>query len=177
MNEVKNLLFKSSMIYGLIMGLFWAFKYVFFMLSVSYPFLSFVYWGLTFTVPFLLALLILHFRILSPYKISFSRDWSLGVLIFFFAALIVSLEHYIFYAYLAPPDYIADSLQSAIGVIKDSGLSNDVKETIEAMPTPTPIQMTIQGLFNNIMYGAIVSIPVAIITSRIKTKFKNIERQ
>ena len=176
MKDEKNLLLKSAMVYGLIMGLFWAVKYVFFALSVSFPFLSFVYWGLTFSVPFLLATLILHFRVYAPDNISFSRDWTLGVLIYIFAALFVSLEHYVFYRYLAPPNFIADSMNSAIALINESGVSEEVKETVEAMRTPTPIQMTIQGIFNNILYGVIVSLPVALITSRIKIKNKNIER-
>lgn len=176
MKDEKNLLFKSAMVYGFIMGLFWAFKYIFFVLSLSYPFLSFVYWGLTFSVPFLLTVLILHSRIYLPNKISFSHDWVLGVLTYVFAALFVSLGHYIFYRYLAPPNYIADSLNSAIDLIRNSGVSEDVKETVENMHTPTPIQMTLQGIFNNILYGAIFSVPVALITSRIRIKNKNIEK-
>lgn len=176
MKDVKNLLLKSSMMYGLIMGLFWAFKYIFYMLSISYPFFSIIYWGLTFSVPLLLALLILHFRVVSPGGVSFSRDWTLGVLIFFFAALVVSLEHYIFYRYVAPPNFIADSFSSAIDILKDSNLSEEVKSTIESMATPTPIQMTIQGLFNNLFYGILIAIPVAAITSRLKKNIKNIEK-
>lgn len=168
----RNMLLKSAMVYGLIMGLFWAFKYVFFVLSVSYSFFSFVYWGLTFFVPFLLAVLILHSRVYLPNRISFSQDWSLGVLIYVFAALFVSLEHYIFYRYLAPPNFIADSLSSAIALINNSGVSQEMKETVEAMATPTPIQMTIQGIFNNILYGIVVSFPVAFITNRINVKIK-----
>ncbi|MDD4515057.1 DUF4199 domain-containing protein [Massilibacteroides sp.] len=177
MKDVKDLLLKSAMIYGLILGLFWAFKYVFFILSISYPFLSFVYWGLTFSVPFLLALLILHFSILVPENRNFARDWTLGVLIFFFAALVVSLEHYVFYRYLAPPNYIADSLNSAIDLIRNSGVNEDVKKAVESMSQPTPIQMTLQGIFNNVLYGVFVSLPVASITSRIKIKTKNNRKQ
>lgn len=168
MKDEKKLIFKGTMIYGLAMGLFWAFKYIFFVLGVSYPFFSFVYWTLTFIVPILLLLFIMHFRVHWLDKMSFSRDWGLGVLIYTFAALFVSLAHYIFYRYLAPPNYIADSLNSAIGLIINSGISEEVKETVEAMPTPTPIQMTLQGIFNNILYGVVVSIPVALITSRIQ---------
>lgn len=176
MKDEKNLLLKSAMTYGLIMGIFWAFKYIFFVLGVIYPTWSYVYWGLTFSVPFLLATLILHFRAVSPDKVSFTRDWTLGILIFVFAALIVSLAHYIFYRYLAPTNYILDSLSAAMAMINESGVSEDVKEAVKAMPTPTPIQMTIQGIFNNILYGVVVSFPVALITSRIKIKSKNIEK-
>lgn len=156
------------------MGLFWAFKYVFFILSLSYSFLSVVYWGLTFSVPFLLATLILHFRVLEPDNISFSRDWMLGVLIYIFAALIVSLEHYVFYRYLAPPNFISDSLKSTVDLIATSRVTEDVKQTIQSM---SPIQMTLQGIYSNILYGVVFSIPVALVTSRIRTKFKNIEKR
>lgn len=168
MGNAKNEFIKCSMVCGLVMGLFWAFKYIFFILGIPYPFLSFVYWGLTLFVPVLLAVLIIHSRTLLGNTISFTRDWALGILIFFFAALFVSLEHYLFYYYFAPDNYISDSLQSAVSLLNKSGMSDELKETVGSMPTPTPIQMAIQGIVNNVIYGVIVTLPVAAVTSRIK---------
>jgi hypothetical protein len=163
------------MSYGWGMGLFWAFKYIFFILGVSYPFFSLIYWGLTFLVPFFLALFLIHFHLVLPKRISFARDWTLGVLIFFFAALIVSLEHYAFFRYFAPPDYIADSIKSAMDMVESSTLSEEVKKAVASKLTPTPILMTLQGIFNNLMYGALVSFPVALFTSCFKVNDKYFE--
>lgn len=166
--EEKDLFIKCAMFHGFLMGLFWAFKYIFFILGVANAFFSYVYWGLTCLVPFFLALLILHARLQFLGNISFGRQWLLGVLIYAFAGVFVSLAHYAFYRYFAPPEFIADSLNSAIRVIGDSGVSPDIKAAVEAMPTPTPIQMAIQGIFNNILYGIIFSFPVVFYTNRIK---------
>ncbi len=176
MNSMRKLLLKSAMNYGLIMGLFWGFKYIFFILGAFFSFFSFIYWGLTLIVPFLLLMLLLRFQVFFAHNLSFSRDWTLGILIFVFAALFVSLEHYVFYRYLAPADYIADSLSSAITLINQSGISEEVKNAIEAMSIPTPIQMTVQGILNNILYGVVVSLPVAMLSSRIKVIGKNTEK-
>lgn len=167
MNIEARIILMCSMRYGQKMGFFWVFKYVFFILGVSWPFFSYVYWGLTFLVPLILAYYLLHNRMFSM-STTFLKDWSLSILIFFFSALIVSLAHYIFYQFLAPPNYIADSFQSAVDVVMNSGASDLLKETMAALPTPTPIQMTLQGILNNVFYGVIVSLPVAAITSRIK---------
>ncbi|MDD4659516.1 MAG: DUF4199 domain-containing protein [Massilibacteroides sp.] len=177
MEKTKDILFRSSMSYGLLMGLFWAFKYIFFIFSISSPFLSFIYWGLTAFVPIVLGFFLLHFHLISPYNITFRRDWALGVLIYFFAALFVSLEHFVFYRYFAPPGFISESLQSTIDVIRDSDLSENVKEAVAAMPAPTPIQMTLQGIVNNLIYGILISFPVALFTYRFKVKIKNNEKK
>lgn len=166
--EGKDTFIRCAMYHGFLMGLFWAFKYIFFILGVSNAFFSYFYWGLTCLVPIFLAVLILHARVESLGNISFGRQWLLGILIYAFAAVFVSLVHYAFYRYFAPPEFIADSLNSAIQAIRDSGVSQEVKAAVEAMPTPTPILMTIQGIFNNILYGIIFSFPVIFYTNRVK---------
>ena len=49
--ENKSYLLKGAMTYGLIMGIYWAAKYIFFILSLSVPTMSVVYLALTLVVP------------------------------------------------------------------------------------------------------------------------------
>ena len=51
--ENKSYLLKGAMTYGLIMGIYWAAKYIFFILSLSVPTMSVVYLALTLVVPVL----------------------------------------------------------------------------------------------------------------------------
>ena len=166
MEQERNLLLNNSMIYGLIMGTYWVVKYIFFIGSVSYPSASFIYWGMTLSVPFLLYSLMKHFRISTKRPVGFMELWRMGVLIFFFSALIVSLAHFVFYRFLAPPDLIVNSMEFAKNIIDGSQLSSEVKESFRSVGTPTPILMTLQGIVNNVIGGIFISIPIAAIVSR-----------
>jgi len=126
MEENKNLLLKGAMTYGLAMGIYWVVKYIFFIFSVSVPSLSLVYWLLTLAVPFIAYYMTKRYRHDIGGRISFFHAWRFGTMLYFFAALIVSL--------------------SKIRI--------------------SPIHMAIQGIFNNVFYGIILSIPVAALLCR-----------
>ncbi len=169
MEENKSLLIKSTMFYGLLLGIFWVIKYIFFILGVSYPTMGVVYWVLTPVTIVLAYIFTKTYKIQIGGKISFFHAWQFGILLYFFAGLIVSIAHYVFYQYLAPPDYINNSMDLAISMMKEMDLNEQMKEAIDKMTTPTPIQMAIQGLFNNILYGVILSIPIAALLCRNNT--------
>lgn len=168
MDNNKTLLVKSAMTYGLALGIYWVVKYIFFTLSISIPELYYIYLGLTFAVPFI------AYYLTKKYKnndlngqISFFHAWRFGTMLYFFAALIVSLAHFIFYQYIAPADFIAKSMAILTDQLKQMQADSSFVETIESVETMsktnvlTPIHMAIQGIFNNIFYGIILSIPVA----------------
>jgi hypothetical protein len=166
MEENKSLLMKSAMFYGLLLGVFWAIKYVFFILGVSTPSFQIVYWVLT-PLTLLFAYIFTNtYKFLIGGKISFFHAWQFGILLYFFAALIISLMHYAFYRYIASPDFISSSMSQAISLMKDMDLNMQLKEALDQMTVPSPIQMAIQGIFNNVFYGVILSIPVAALLCR-----------
>ena len=139
MEENKGLLLKSAMTYGLAMGIYWVIKYLFFIFSNTIPALNIVYLVLTLLVPFIAYYLTKRYKQDIGGKISFFHAWRFGTMLYFFAALIVAL--------------------------KDSQVSTEVMEAV-GRTNFTPIHMAIQGIFNNIFYGIILSIPVAAIICR-----------
>lgn len=165
MEENKGLLLKSAMTYGLAMGVFWVIKYLFFIFSNTAPSLNIVYLSLTVLVPFIAYYLAKRYRQDVGGRISFFHAWRFGTLLYFFAALIVALEHFVFFQFIAPPDFLANSVNQMVEVLKDSQVSTEVIETV-GRTNFTPIHMAIQGIFNNIFYGIILSIPVAAIVCR-----------
>ena len=156
MEENKGLLLKCAMSYGLAMGIYWVIKYLFLIFGYSIPSLIFIYEGLSLAVPLIAYYLTKRYRQDIGGSISFFHAWRFGIMLYFFAALIVSIEHFIFFQFIAPPDFLNNTMNS---------------EVIEVISRTnfTPIHMAIQGIFNNIFYGIILSIPVAALVCRKQT--------
>ena len=135
------------------------------MLSLQMPLLSSLYWGLTIMVPYIAYHLTKRYRTQLGGKIGFFHAWQFGILLYFFAALIVSLAHYGFYRYVAPDDFLSNSISEAVTLLQNSQIDNQLIQSIQEIRI-TPIQMAIQGIFNNLFYGIIFSIPVAALLCR-----------
>ena len=168
MEENKGLLLKSAMTYGLAMGIFWVIKYLFFIFSNTVPALNIIYIVLTLTVPFIAYYLTKRYKQDIGGKISFFHAWRFGTMLYFFAALIVALEHFVFFQFIAPPDFLNNTMTQAIVALKNADFNSEVIEAISRTNFP-PIHMAIQGIFNNIFYGIILSIPVAALVCRKQT--------
>ena len=164
MNENKSLLVRSSATFGLFMGIYWMIKYIFFILGLSSEMMNTIYWGLTLAVPMIAYRFTQRYRLMIGGKIGFFHAWQFGVLLYFFAALIVSLIHYIFYRYIAPPDLLSTAMNQTIELLKQSNATEEMVESISNVRL-TPIQMAIQGILNNVFYGVLFSLPVALIVS------------
>lgn len=156
------------MSYGLVMGIYWVVKYIFNMFSPYYPSLIVVYWGMSLLVPYIGYVLTKRYRDDLGGSISFSQAWRFGVLLYFFAALIVSVMHYIFYRFVAPPDYMANAVSQTIESLKQMQVESQVIQSIETLNF-SPIHLALQGILNNILYGIIFSIPVAGLLCRKKS--------
>lgn len=165
MEENKSLLLKSAMSYGLAMGIFWVIKYLFLIFGYSIPALSLIYMVLSIAVPFIAYHMTKRYRDEIGGQISFFHAWRFGTMLYFFAALIVSLEYFIFFQFIAPRDFVPNIITTLVQTLQNSEVDAKIIDSISQMNF-TPIHMTIQGIFNNIFYGIILSIPVAAILCR-----------
>ena len=156
------------MSFGFGMGCYWVFKYLFFMFSLQMPLLSSLYWGMTIMVPYIAYRFTKRYREQLGGQIGFFHAWQFGILLYFFAALIVSLAHYGFYRYIAPDDFLTNSISEAVNLLQNSQIDNQLIQSLQEVRI-TPIQMAIQGIFNNLFYGIIFSIPVAALLCRNNT--------
>ena len=178
MEENKGLLLKCAMSYGLAMGIYWVIKYLFLIFGYSIPSLIFIYEGLSLAVPLIAYYLTKRYRQDIGGSISFFHAWRFGIMLYFFAALsapflrlsrrCVSIEHFIFFQFIAPPDFLNNTMTQAIVALKNADFNSEVIEAI-SRTNFTPIHMAIQGIFNNIFYGIILSIPVAALVCRKQT--------
>ena len=154
MEENKGLLLKCAMSYGLAMGIYWVIKYLFLIFGYSIPSLIFIYEGLSLAVPLIAYYLTKRYRQDIGGSISFFHAWR--------------IEHFIFFQFIAPPDFLNNTMTQAIVALKNADFDSEVIEAI-SRTNFTPIHMAIQGIFNNIFYGIILSIPVAALVCRKQT--------
>lgn len=158
----------AAMSYGFSLGIFWIVKYIFYMFSMRFSYLVVIYWGMSLVVPYLAYLLTKRYREDLGGVISFSQAWRFGVLIYLFAAMLVSVMHYVFYRFVAPPDFLSSAVEQTIASLKQMQVDSKVISSIESMNF-SPIHMALQGILNNIFYGIILSLPVATLVCRRKS--------
>ena len=158
----------AAMSYGFSLGIFWIVKYIFYMFSMRFSYLVVIYWGMSLVVPYLAYLLTKRYREDLGGVISFSQAWRFGVLISLFAAMLVSVMHYVFYRFVAPPDFLSSAVEQTIVSLKQMQVDSKVISSIESMNF-SPIHMALQGILNNIFYGIILSLPVAALVCRRKS--------
>ena len=158
----------AAMSYGFSLGIFWIVKYIFYMFSMRFSYLVVIYWGMSLVVPYLAYLLTKRYREDLGGVISFSQAWRFGVLLYLFAAMLVSVMHYVFYRFVAPPDFLSSAVEQTIVSLKQMQVDSKVISSIESMNF-SPIHMALQGILNNIFYGIILSLPVAALVCRRKS--------
>lgn len=158
----------AAMSYGFSLGIFWIVKYIFYMFSMRFSYLVVIYWGMSLVVPYLAYLLTKRYREDLGGVISFSQAWRFGVLIYLFAAMLVSIMHYVFYRFVAPPDFLSSAVEQTIASLKQMQVDSKVISSIESMNF-SPIHMALQGILNNVFYGIILSLPVAALVCRRKS--------
>lgn len=166
--EEKNSLLKWAMTYGLFMGLYWAFKYIFFILSCVYMQFSLVFLFLSMAVPFIAYYFTKKYRDQGlGGSISFYHAWRFGIMLYFFAALIVAVVHFIIYRFiLSPEEFFSKLYEQAILRLQEMHLDSGTVESMQKLPVLTATQMVVQSVFNNIFWGIVFSVPVAWIVSR-----------
>lgn len=98
-------------------------------------------------------------------NISFFRAWQFGIFIYFFAALIVAVMHYIFYRFVAPPDFVKSAIYQTLESLAQLQADSKVIQSVKSLDF-SPIHMALQGILNNVFYGIIFSIPVAALLCR-----------
>ena len=155
---------------GLYLGLFWALKYLGMMFGGKVELLSSLYVGLTVVVPFIAYRFTLIYRSqINSESFSFFHGWQFGVFLYTFAALVVSLLHFYYYKNMLGPEGLSELMQQSFSLLS-STVDAQVLDQARQIGSLTPFQMTMQGILNNILAGAIFSIPVALLTRKQKTE-------
>ena len=175
----RNKLVYFAMEYGLLLSAYFAVKFFVSTLMLHSPMVFLVMaWILVIGIP------IVIYWFMRLYRdrhcggfISYGQAWVLGFYLVCFASLPEALVEYVYCQYISP-DYIFNQITqmktmlAAIPELKDSVQGQQLLEAYEAAATPTPIQAAFQGIYNNMVLGAITSVVLAAMVRRSKPASK-----
>jgi len=174
MKQQQNLLIQKAMYFGTFMGIYWILKFTLLPLGFNNTWLHFLFLGLTIYVPFL------SYKLTRIYRdrfcggsIEFSHAWLFSCCMFVFASLLTAVAHYIYFQFL-DHGFIIGRIEETMRLFKDT-LPADQKESLQDLDTSialvkslTPIELTIQFMGNNLFYGSLFSLIVAMIVKKKK---------
>ena len=160
---------KYAMQYGTYMGIFWIIKFTLFPLGLSVPFLEFFFLILTLLVPFV------GYYFTKMYRdricggfINFGHAWVFATFMYMFSALLTAVGHFVYFRFMDNGFIVTSYLDMLHAAGKNqavtAGLGSSLKqfeETINALGNLRPIEITIQLLSQNVIYGSLLALPTA----------------
>lgn len=172
--EQNKSLQEHAMRFGTGMGLFWIFKFIFLPLGFTVPFLQLLFIILTCSVPFVGYRFARTFRDkYSEGEISFIRAYMFIIFMYFFAALLTSAGHFIYFNFI-DNGFITDTYLSQLEILK-SNVTGEMEtsvqqliDTFNIIAALSPIQLTLQLLFQNLFYGSLLALPTALFVMKRK---------
>ena len=174
MTEKKRTFQEDTMRYGTIMGIFWTLKFILFPLGMQRPLLLMAFFLLTLIVP------VVGFFLARQYRdrecegiLSFSRAFWFTSFMYMFAALFVTIAHYIYFRYMdngyivsCYQDMLTQVTTTATGELKES--MDQFQQALDIISTLSPLEISIQLITQNIFYCTLIALPTALLVKREK---------
>lgn len=165
--ENRSFMNKYAMQFGTYMGFFWIVKFAFFPLGLTIPFLEFLFLILTILVPFVGYYLTRLYRDkVCGGGISFGHAWVFTTFMYMFAALLTSVGHYIYFRFI-DNGFVASAyieMVKQLGKSQPADLGDSLKQiedAIKMLGNLRPIELIMQLLSQNVIYGAFMALPIA----------------
>ncbi len=172
MTEKKPTLQEHAMKYGTLMGIFWAVKFALFPLGMNQPLLLMAFFLLTLIVP------IVGFFFVRQYRdrecegiLPFTRALLFIIFMYMFAALFVSLVHYVYFRYL-DNGLIVDTYQGMLNQLSAVATSDmktsmeQFQQALDLISSFSPLDLTLQIMAQNFLYCTFIAIPTALVVMR-----------
>ena len=158
------------MLYGTYMGIFWIFKFALLPIGLVFSPCALLFLLLTCAVPVIVFLMTRSFREKQcDGELSFFLALIFAFQIYLFASLLTAIGHYLYFQFL-DNGFIYTQIQAQLDVLRDEpSMKTQITQITHAMDILkglTPIQLTMQLLSQNIFYGIIFSLPIAMLTMR-----------
>ena len=174
MEDKPKTLQEHAMRFGTMMGIFWIIKFSFLPIGFKIPLLQLLFIFMTLFVPILGYIYIRKYR--ERYcggELSFIRGWVFSLYMYFFASLLTAAGHYIYFRFI-DNGYLMGTYMEQLENLK-STLTGDLETSIdqliqnlETIASMSALQLTMQLIFQNIFYGALLSLPTALLAMRRK---------
>jgi len=103
--------------------------------------------------------------------ISLMRGWAFVILMFFYAAILLALAQYVYFAYI-DQGYLLASFSEMLAspenktVIEQYGLQQTIDESMQSLAEMRPIDYALNVLTVNITLGIVLGLPIAALTRK-----------
>lgn len=172
MEEIRKIMWNESAKAGLILGIFFVAKYIFYMFMIDYIYFSLIYFLATLFVPVIVYILTKKFRkkYFANREFSIGIAWIYGMRMYIFASIISMLAHAYYYIKIFPTvvpkvmDMFED-FSNQLGV-SSKMYSNTVKESLAIMQEASLARKIFSDFSSNMLYAAVISFIVAAILKR-----------
>lgn len=174
MAQLHNNLQHTAMLYGTYMGIFWIFKFALLPIGLVFSPCALLFLLLTCAVPVIVFLMTRSFRDKQcEGELSFFSALVFTFQIYLFASILTAIGHYLYFQFL-DNGFIYTQIQAQLDVLKDEpSMKAQISQITHAMDILrglSPIQLTMQLLSQNIFYGIIFSLPIAMLTMHRKSR-------
>jgi len=176
--EQATLLRRMSMYMGTILGVYYIVKFCLFPMSLRSGLLGTLFILLTLVVPFVALGMVKSFQQAEmPEGMPFLVSWTFALRIFFFASLLVAVAHYVYFAFIdggalaqAYTESLATLRETKVeGVTDQLAWQNQldmIEQTFKTVSAMKPIQIVMELFVNNLFWGSIAALFVALFTKR-----------
>lgn len=172
MTEKKRTFQEDAMRYGTLMGIFWTLKFVLFPMGMQSPFLLMAFFLLTLAVPVVGYFLVRQYRDRDCGGVlPFSRAFLFTSFMYLFAALFVTIAHYIYFRYMDNGLIVTtyqDMLTQMSAVATDDMKASldQFQQALDIIATLSPLEISIQLITQNVFYCTLIALPTAFLVMR-----------
>ncbi len=167
--EDRTYMQRYAMLFGTYLGGLWILTSIFFPLGVTMPFLFIIFMVLTLSSPFIAYHYTKKYRdVACGGYISFSHAWVFTVMLHIFAALLAAVAHYVYFRFIDGGfivnayEQMTDNFFYQYGSQDMDMYKEQIENAIDTLRQMTSIEMTVQLMSSNILWGTLLSIPIAI---------------
>ena len=169
MESNKNQILNDTMHAGLILGLFWVFKYLFVITGALHPLLSFTATLLSFGTPLLLFYFLVKYnREGTNGEMRFGEGIQFSILLFFFASLLESLMVLLHVKWIDPL-YIGGIYEAMMQMASQMPIGKELAAQLAEQPLPGAITYVFSNvIMADVFLGLILSLLIVPLTMRYK---------
>ncbi|MDI9605430.1 MAG: DUF4199 domain-containing protein [Bacteroidota bacterium] len=172
--ENKSYLLEYTMQAGILLGLFWVFKYLFVILGGKYPGMNVIGTTLSIGTPVLLYYLLVRYNAgWMNREMRFGQGVQFTILLFFFASVLEALVVYIHIRWIDPA-YLAHLYDSMIELAEALGASTAIVTKLAEQPLPDPFTYIFSNvIMADVFIGLLLSLLIVPLALRFTPRLNN----
>ncbi len=161
---------------GALLAVLWIASFACYIVGLANPFYGILAVGLMVATPFFVCRRLGKFRDEGrDGVISLKRGWAYSAYVFFYAAILLALAQYLYFAFM-DRGYLLQSLTDLVSspeakqALSQYGLQQSMTENLALMGQMRPIDYAVNVLVVNVLMGIVLGLPIAAVMQRSKSE-------